>query len=131
MNIRIKGTNITLTPGITDYVNSTLEKLSRFLGQDPSITCDVELARTTKHHQKGDIFKAEVHIISPDVEAYATSENEDLNLAIADVRDEIENKLRSNKNKKISYMRRSGAKVKAMMKGLVPWGESGWYRRQK
>ena len=131
MNIRIKSTNITLNPAITDYVNKSLDKISKLLNNDPSAQCDVELARTTNHHQKGNIFKAEIHIVGAGIDAYASVEHEDLNMAVTDVRDEIIRKLHSSKGKKISYIRRSGAMVKAMMKGVVPWGESGWYKRGK
>lgn len=131
MNIRIKATNITLTPGITDYVNKSLDKIDKIIGTDGSVQCDVEIARTTNHHQKGDVFMAEVHIVGPGVEAYATSEHEDLNVAISDVRDEVLRKLQSVKGKKLSYMRRSGAMLKAMMKGAMPWGEDGWYGKRK
>ncbi len=131
MNIRIKVTNVPQTQALTDYVNKALGKLEKVVGGDPAIQCDIELARTTEHHQKGDIYRAEIHIVGSGHDEYASVEREDLNLAVADVRDEIMQKLRGAKIKKISYVRRSGARAKAIMKGLWPWGESGWYRRGK
>ncbi len=131
MNIRVKATNVTLNPALSDYINKSLGKVAKILENDPTAQCDIEVARTTQHHQKGDIFKAEVHIVGEGVDAYATAEREDLNTAITEARDEIISKIRSSKGKRISYVRRSGARVKAMVKGLMPWGESGWYRRKK
>lgn len=131
MNIRVKATNVTMSPALSDYVNKTLDKVTKIVGGDPAILCDIELARTTEHHQKGDIFRSEIHIVGSGIDEYAAADREDLNIAIMDARDEIIRKLRSGKGKRISYVRRSGAKVKAMIKGILPWGESGWYRRDK
>ena len=123
MNTNIKSTNITLTPAISEYTNKRLEKIASFLENDPTVQCDVELAKTTSHHQKGEIFKAEIHIVATGKNAYASSEKNDLYSAIDAVRDEILNELRSVKGKKVSLLRRSGARVKGVLKGLWPWGK--------
>jgi ribosomal subunit interface protein len=130
MNIRVKTTNVTLTPFLSDYVNRSLAKITKVVGGDPAVQCDIELARTTEHHQKGDIFRAEMHLVGSGLDEYAAVDGPDLNAAITGVRDEILGKLRAGKVKRISYMRRSGARVKAMMKGILPWGEKGWYKRR-
>lgn len=121
MNINIKTTNVTLTAPITDYVNKRLKKISKLLEDDTTAQCDMELARTTEHHQKGPIFKAEIHIVALNKNLYATAEREDLYAAIDGVRDEILRELKENKEKNISFIRRGGARVKAMVKGLWPW----------
>lgn len=121
MNINIKTTNVTLTSAISDYVEKRLKKISKLLNHDASAQCDVELAKTSEHHQKGDIFKAEIHIVGIGKNIYASSDNIDLYSAIDSVRDEILRELKSNKEKRISFVRRGGAQVKAMIKGLWPW----------
>ncbi len=123
MNINLKGTNITLTPAITEYTNKRLEKISKIINDDVSAQCDVELAKTTAHHNKGDIFRAEVHIVGAGKNLYASSEKDDLYAAIDTVQDEILRELKVVKGKRISYIRRSGARVKDMVKGLWPWGK--------
>lgn len=129
MNIRIKATNVTLSPDISDYVNKRLEKIGKIVGGDPSLIADVELSRPSNHHQKGDVFRAEIHLVGEGLDAYAASEHEDLHMAINDVKDEILRDVRGHKGKRLSIIKRSGAQVKAMVKGIVPWGEEGWYRR--
>ena len=131
MNIRVKGTNITLTPAISAYVDKRVSKLDKLVGGDPSIMCDIELGKTSAHHQKGDIFRAEIHIVGAGLDAYAAAEHEDLYAAIDEVRDDIVRDLRAKKGKRLSYIRRGGAQVKAMVKGLLPWGEDGWYHRRR
>lgn len=127
MNINIKTTNVTLSAPISDYTEKRLRKISKLLKSDPSAQCDLELAKTTAHHQKGLIFKAEIHIVGAGKNAYATSEEEDLYSAIDNVRDQILRELTNKKAKSISFVRRSGARVKAMVKGLWPWGRKKDY----
>ena len=122
MNTNIKTTDITLTPAISEYVAKRLAKIGALLEGDSTAICDVELGRTTAHHQKGDIFRAELHITGAGKNAYASSEAKDLYTAIDSVREEALRELRSGKGKRVSLIRRSGARVKNMVKGLWPWG---------
>ena len=63
MRLQIKATGISLTPSIEDYVNkktAMLEKHLRSLDSDALVS--VEVAKTTRHHKSGDIFKAEIKV---------------------------------------------------------------------
>lgn len=124
MNTNIKATNINTSEAINDYVSKRLSKIEKLLRKDPTVQCDIELAKTTSHHQKGDIFRAEVHVVGANMNIYVSSEKEDLYSAIDDVADQVKLELKSKKSKDISLIRRSGARVKNMMKGLWPWGKS-------
>ena len=121
MNTHIKTTNITLTDAISDYVAKRLEKVEKLLRDDTSAQCDIELARTTTHHHKGDIFRADIHIVGAGLNVYNSSDKEDLYVAIDEMRDGILRELKSSRTKNTSRIRRGGAKIKAMMKGLWPW----------
>ena len=123
MNIRIKATHFSLTPAITEYINRRIEKAAGLLGNDPSIQCDVEVGRSAGHSAKGDVFRAEIHIVAPGKNMYASSEKEDLYAAIDDVRDEIVREITAVKGKQISIVRRGGVRVKNMVKGLWPWNK--------
>ncbi len=120
MNINIKTTTISLTPAISDYVEKRLRSLEKFLKDDTTAQCDIELARTTNHHKQGDIFKAEIHIVAKDLNIYASVEKEDLYAAIDIVKDEVVRKLTSSKDKRQSLVRRGGARVKDIIKGFWP-----------
>jgi ribosome-associated translation inhibitor RaiA len=54
---------------------------------------------------------------------YASSDKEDLYIAIDDAVDEASRSLTSKRKKYTALARRGGAKVKAMVKGLWPWGK--------
>ena len=122
MNTNIKTTGVTLSPSISDYVTKRLKKIEKLLDKDTAVQCDIELGRASGHHHKGEIFKAEIHVVGSGKNCYASSEKEDLYAAIDDARDEILRELKAAKGKRISIIRRSGARVKNMIKGLWPWG---------
>lgn len=124
MNIHIKTTNITLTDAISEYANKRLEKIANLIENDSSAQCDVELGRTTAHHNKGDIFKCEIHLVGSGINIYNSAEKEDLYVAIDEVQDDVMRELKAGKKKYTSRIRRGGAKVKAMMKGMWPWGRN-------
>ncbi len=124
MNIHIKTTNITLTDSISVYVNKRLEKISKLTSADPTMQCDVELGRTTAHHNKGDIFRCEIHLVGSGINIYTSSEKEDLYAAIDVVQEGVLRELSSGKKKSTSLVRRGGARVKEMMRGMWPWNKN-------
>lgn len=118
MHINIKTTTISLTPGIHDYVEKHLDSIKKFLDNDPTAQCDLELGKVSNHHKQGDIFKAEIHIVAKDQNIYSSVEREDLYRAIDEVRDEVVRKLKSTKDKRQSLLRRGGAQIKNFIKGF-------------
>ncbi len=123
MNIKIKTTGISLTPAISEYADKRLIKISKIIGGDPSFICDLELAKTSNHHKNGDIFRAEIHIVGKGKDLYASAEDADLYAAIDAMRDEIVRELHASKGKRLSFIRKGGAQVKSMMKGMWPFSK--------
>ena len=124
MNTQIKTTGgLSLTPAIAEYIEKRVATIEKFLASDPTTIVHVEIAKTTGHHKHGDIFRAEVRISAKDRDLYVASEKEDLYAAIDDVRDQAYRKLAETKEKQISFVRRGGARVKNMIKGI--WGSNG------
>lgn len=120
MNIKIKTTTITLTPAISEYVEKRMKITEKFLQDDTTAQCDIELAKTSNHHKHGDIFKAEVHIVAKDKNIYASVEKEDLYSAVDAVKDEVLREIKNSKEKRQSFIRRGGARVKNIIKGFWP-----------
>jgi ribosomal subunit interface protein len=118
MNINIKTSSISLTPSISDYVDKRLQTIKSFFQNDSTAICDVELARTTFHHKSGDIFRAEIHIVAKDKNLYASNEQDDLYKAIDMVRDEMLREIKTTKSKDQSMLRRGGARIKDMIRGI-------------
>jgi len=98
MQIDIKGTNLELTEAIKDYVNEKINGLDKFFDQILEARVDVGL--TTKHHQKGNIFRAEVNLEVPQKHIIrAEAEREDLYMAINEVKDELQRQIKKYKEK--------------------------------
>ncbi|MBX4209452.1 ribosome-associated translation inhibitor RaiA [Candidatus Parcubacteria bacterium] len=117
----LKGTSITLTPAIDAAVDKVVLALEKFVeSDDTSAIAEIEVARTTNHHRSGEIFRAEINFHSRLGSFRAEAEKEDLYVAINAAKDELSESLRSKKTKRIDFIRRSGLKVKNMLRGL-PW----------
>lgn len=119
MNTNIKATNVELTSAIHDYLNKKIAAFDKLINKnDESAALNVVLAKITKHHQKGDIFKAEMNLHISGKVFQASSEEQDLFMAIDLVKDEMVRELRSYKDKKMGVLKRSGNKVKQFLKGI-------------
>jgi ribosomal subunit interface protein len=91
MNIQIKATKMELTPAIEAVVKEKFNGLSKYF--DNIIGCEVEVGKTTEHHHKGDIFRAEVNLEVPKKVLRAVSETDDLYKSINEVKDKIKGEL--------------------------------------
>jgi len=119
MNIKTRAINFDLTEAIDQYVNKKFSSLEKFLPNKEGVLCEVELGRTTKHHNSGDIFKAEINIMVPGgKQVYAVAEESELYAAIDIVRDEAERVIVSDKNKKETLFRRGASQIKNLLKRI-------------
>ncbi len=117
MKINTKATSIVMTGEISDYLYKKLEGLSKFLDvNDESIKIDVELGRTTKHHEKGDIFRAEINIFTKQKTFRAEVEAGDLLSAVDILKDRIFEELRSDKSKTMRLLRKGGQQIKNLLR---------------
>lgn len=119
MKIKIRSKNFDLTPAIDDYVSKKISSLEKFLDIKDEVLCEVEIGRTTKHHNSGDIFKAEINIAQPGgKQIYVVAEEVDLYTAIDIVRDEAERSIVSRKNKYKTLFRKGASRIKDLLKRI-------------
>lgn len=122
MRLNLKATDIVLTDFIRSYLNKRLRSLGKLIDvEDSAVLIDVELGRTTRHHQTGDIFFAEINIHRGKDAFRAVSDRENLIAAIDAMRDDIARELSSDKGKKQSMLRRGGQAAKTMLRGSFEW----------
>lgn len=117
MKINLKTKNFNITPSIKTYLEEKLNSLDKFLPLDESISADAELAKTTKHHQKGDVFRAEVNLNVPGRLIRAVSEEWDLRIAIDAVKDNLQREIKAKKEKNISLYKKGGRLFKKILRG--------------
>lgn len=92
MNIKIKATNLDLTPSIETYVEVKIGSLKKFIKKPESlgeIKVEVEIARTTMHHHKGNVFHAEANIYLPKKMIRAEYDGSDIRTAVDKVKDRL------------------------------------------
>ncbi len=113
-------TDFSMTPAIKDYVAKEMAHLNKFVnaGYEELPMCYIEIGKTTNHHNKGQFFKAEftVHVGGKSFRAEACEE--DLYVALDKVTEEMTEELKSFKDKKVSLIKRTGAKLKMFVKGF-------------
>lgn len=121
MKINLKGTGIELTEAITEYATKKITSVEKFINKkNEDAVFHVELARTTRHHKAGEIFKAEVKVSGAGLDLYATAEAEDLYSAIDMVEKELSQELKHEKGRSSKLLRRGERKIKGLLKGF-PW----------
>lgn len=59
----IKATNMELTPAIRKYVEEKLDYIAKLLPDHGEVVANVEVGKTTRHHQKGDVMRCEVNVL--------------------------------------------------------------------
>ena len=119
MHINIKATNIKLTPEISEYIGKRLQTLDTLVAKDDTtVMCDIEVGRTTKHHQKGNVFRAEIQVSIKGDRFRAVAEKETLYDAIDTAKNEAARELRRHKQKQSRLFKKGGAKLKDIMRGF-------------
>ncbi len=118
MQIKIKTTNIELTDAISSYVEEKLQGIEKFMvaHEEEVPVAYVEIGKTTKHHNSGDVFRAELTVTVRGKQFRAASEKSDLYAAIDNLRDELVRELNSHKGKERSMMRRGAGMVKNLLR---------------
>ena len=97
MNINIKYTNLGSTPAIEKYVIdkiSSLEKFIKRLDEKTISQVQVEIARSNKHHQKGNVYHLECNLELPGKLIRAETENWDVRLGIDEIKDILDSELK-------------------------------------
>jgi len=129
MKLNIRSKNLELTDSLYVYTERKLGELDKFLpqnisadvessGERATVQTDVELSRTNRSHQKGDIFRAEVNITLPGEKRVlrAESTQEDMHLAIDQVKEEMQRILKKHKGKARTLKDKGRRKFKKLMR---------------
>jgi len=127
MKINIKTTNISLDEPLRIWTEEKMNELEKFLGVfGPDDSFDkglktksevwVEIGKTTKHHLKGDIFRAEAQIYLPNKSIRSEVIHEDLRTAIVLARDELGDEIKKYRGRRIARARGWARKTKEWLR---------------
>ena len=116
---KVRATNLDLTDAISTYVEKRVRALEKFIDpKDTSAIMDVEVGKTTKHHQRGDVFRAEFNFSIGGKSFRAVANQADLYAAIDEVKDEMAREIRSSRSKEKTLFKRGKAAIKDLLKGF-------------
>jgi ribosomal subunit interface protein len=100
MEFAIKTKNLQLTDAIVGAIHKRIESLVRKAKRfGPSVAGEVEVGRTSNHHKKGELYRAEVHVWLPGNPVYAEATQEDLYVAINEAKRDAERQVVERKGK--------------------------------
>ena len=109
LKLNIRAVNLKLEPVIEDYITEKIGGLDKFIERTDTVAqAWVEIGLTTKHHQSGDIYRAEVQIRLSGKGIRGEKTAADLFLAIDAVREELQEELMKYKGKKETLRKRGG-----------------------
>lgn len=121
MQIKLKGTGIDLTDDISQYAEEKIRFIEKFITpKDPSsVMAYIELEKTTEHHQSGDdLYRAEVNLDIDGQYYRAEAQAADVRAAIDEVKDDIEQVVKSRRSKERTEERRGGKIIKKLLRGF-------------
>lgn len=102
---KIEATNMELTPAIREYVEEKMEYIGNLLPDDDSLIADIEVGKTTHHHNKGKIMRCEVNLQVPGELLRVEKIEKNLYKAIDKVKDHLARQVKTYKNKKLGRRR--------------------------
>lgn len=95
----ITSTNLELTDAIRSYVETKLASLDKFCERYSPCDVAVEVGKTSEHHNKGKIFRAEYTMTIPGTSLRAEAVEEDLYAAIDIAKDDLKRQLVEHKER--------------------------------
>ncbi len=113
---RIKATNIELTDAIREYAEKKVDAITKFVKDEIEALAEIEVGKTTNHHHKGDVFRAEVNLTIGDKQFRTVVVEDDLYKAIDKMKDGIVSEVKDANKKKHQLLKRGKQKIKDMIK---------------
>lgn len=110
MNLNIKATNFELTPEIKGYVQEKMDMLEKYLGDIQVVQANFEVALSTRHHNKGEIYCAECNLQVPNKLIRVVKTEKDLYKAIDKVKDHLKVSIGKYKEKLIDGRKKADNK---------------------
>lgn len=98
--IQIYSSNLKLTRQIKEHIRRELKNLEKFYDHRLGAGIKVEVGRTSRHHQKGKVYRAEINLPAFGRILRTQEEAENIHTAINIVKEEIERQIKKFKERK-------------------------------
>ena len=116
MQTNIKATELVLTPALKVYIEQKMAVIERLLKRfDASGQPELwlEVARTTRHHHRGDVFMAEATLRLPSKILRAKQEADNIRAAVDEVQSKLRLEIDKYKTQKVDRVRKISARQKS------------------
>lgn len=115
MKINIKALNLDLTPALNQFIEEKIGSLSKFLKNyeaEEDVPIRIEVARTTRHHHSGDVFRTEINLDLPSKMLRSVAEREDVRFAINEAKDNLQQEIKKyNQKSKVQNDKKSHREI--------------------
>jgi ribosomal subunit interface protein len=123
MRTTIKATNMSMSPAVSDYIDKKVEAFGKFVADgDTTALCAIEVGHISQRHKSGNIFRAEFTLYIGGRNFRAEASEATLYSALDTAQDEILRELRRDKKKRLSVIRRGGARMKELARRVTSQG---------
>ena len=117
--MNIKFTNFELDDKTRNYLSKRLDNLKKFVDlNSPNTNLDIEIGKTSEHHQKGDIFRTELNLSISGEYYRSEEESQSITSSIDLAIEELLKQLRRDKDKKETLFKKGGRKIKEILRNL-------------
>lgn len=95
MRINIQAPSLELTPSLTQFIESKIGGLGKFLKKlnPENILVEVDLGRSTRHHRHGKVYHVDVNLILPGGTLRAAHDDEDIRKAVVAVKEKLQREI--------------------------------------
>lgn len=118
INFHISTKNTDLTPDLTNYIHEKLGVIEKFIhpSSDQEILAEVEIGLRSRHHRKGDVYRAEINLTVDGKKYRAVTKENDMYSAIDKLKDEVSRIVRKSENRYETLFRKGARRIKRMLK---------------
>ena len=135
MRVNIRHKDIEITPSLREYLGMKIiqpvGKLLKRAGDADSPMLDIEVARTTHHHHKGEVYRASATLSLEGKTLRASAEDVDIHAACDTLEDELKREISHFKTSSFSVLKRLGRRAKQLMRvSPAAWlgrGKRNWH----
>ena len=116
MKVVVQGVNVSITPSLRQYVDGKLIRtVEKLLSRHPSYeatTLGLELVRETRHHKKGNVWRATANLRLPGKRFSQRASAEDIHAAVDELEDILKRELTKYKERSRSREFRGARQAK-------------------
>lgn len=129
MKVSIRAKNLSLTSSLEEYIDEKIKKeVEKLLvNERPPVEAVVELTKVSEHHQKGNIYRAEVQVNLHGHKVISESSGESIEQAIDQVKDELEREIKKHRGKEKDV----GRKRSRFLKNISHLSPLAWFKKKK